>query len=74
MLVYQNRFALPFSTPGGNKMKETHDARERGGRLEQKKKLYIAPRFVEYGSIRKLTHGGSGLVGDAGIMTMLACL
>jgi hypothetical protein len=40
---------------------------------EPSKKLYTAPHLVEYGAVEKLTHTGTGTVGD-GVMTMPPCL
>lgn len=38
------------------------------------RKPYSAPRLTDYGSIGKLTRGGSGTVGEAGVGMMLMCL
>ena len=38
------------------------------------KRPYAAPVLTEYGSIGKLTRGGSGTVGEAGTGMMVMCL
>ena len=37
-------------------------------------KPYSTPRLIEYGPVEKLTHSGTGTLGDGGAMMMLACL
>jgi hypothetical protein len=39
-----------------------------------RRKPYSPPRLVEYGPVEKLTHSGTGTVGDGGPMMMPACL
>ncbi|HKC98093.1 MAG TPA: hypothetical protein VKG20_08665 [Methylomirabilota bacterium] len=39
-----------------------------------KKKLYVKPCLIEYGSVEKLTHTGTSIFGDAGPMMMPGCL
>lgn len=40
-----------------------------------RKRRYVSPELVEYGSIGKLTRGGSGTVGEGvGGMSMPMCL
>jgi hypothetical protein len=38
------------------------------------RKPYSTPRLVEYGPVEKLTHSGTGVVGDGGPMMRLTCL
>ena len=38
------------------------------------RKPYSAPRLIEYGPVEKLTHSGTGTVGDGGPMMMPGCL
>ena len=37
------------------------------------RKVYAAPRLIEYGSVAKLTASGTGSTSDGG-MTMMGCL
>jgi hypothetical protein len=44
-------------------------------RWERSKKPYTTPHLVEYGPVEKLTHTGSGILGDMDAMMMLVpCL
>jgi hypothetical protein len=38
------------------------------------RKPYSTPRLIEYGPVEKLTHSGSGTIGDGGLMMMVPCL
>ena len=39
------------------------------------RRVYVAPELVEYGTVSKLTQGGTGSFNDgAGMMMMNACL
>jgi len=46
----------------------------RDSSLEPSKKPYAKPRLTEYGPVEKLTHGGTQIVGEAGVMMMPPCL